>query len=558
MKVIKPSAEVMFFVPENGMTPEQAIEKAGRNCYKSEDKITHDSAEKFVRMLRKRGHHAMLEFGYAMAHVVGDRGNCYDDCTEVLTWDGWKLFKDTSDEDKFITLNPDTYKTEYQTRTAYIEKDWDGYLIHGSSTAVDFAVTPDHRMLWYHYDSRADKNWRIDKAEEMENRRVKFQRGLFHPWEGKEVPENYPQQNTLAFAKFMGMFITDDCKWQGVSETGVRKTVGQISLSQTKERGCQYIKKFLDELGWHYIKDKDGFRINNSELYRFICKDFPEGEKKHLVGRVPSWIKEAPVEYIRAFLESAVVGNGNVHKKNNHEVIYTACFEKAGDYQELYLKAGLCSIIRVDDRVGEFHFINGRRCCHNVPTYIVSVTKRTNEHLFNRKNWKKLYYDGKVYCVTVPNGLLYVRRNGKAFWSGNSHEQVRHRLASYAQESTRYCNYSKGKFGNEITVVEQAIAPIGSDKFPIWKESMERAERDYFNLLKNGWPPEEARSVLPIALKAEIVVGANLREWRHIFNMRCSKFAHPIIRGIMLGILKKFNEKMPSVYEDLAEEFLIE
>ena len=139
---------------------------------------------------------------------------------------------------------------------------------------------------------------------------------------------------------------------------------------------------------------------------------------------------------------------------------------------------------------------------------------------------------------------------------GNSHEQVRHRLASYAQESTRYCNYSK--FGNEITVVEQAIAPIGSDKFPIWKESMERAERDYFNLLKNGWPPEEARSVLPIALKAEIVVGANLREWRHIFNMRCSKFAHPIIRGIMLGILKKFNEKMPSVYEDLAEEFLIE
>jgi thymidylate synthase (FAD) len=78
MKVIQPSASVMFFKPENEMTAEQAIEWAGRKCYKSEDKITDDSAEKFIRMIRKRGHHAMLEFGYAMAHVVGDRGNSHE------------------------------------------------------------------------------------------------------------------------------------------------------------------------------------------------------------------------------------------------------------------------------------------------------------------------------------------------------------------------------------------------------------------------------------------------------------------------------------------------
>jgi thymidylate synthase (FAD) len=138
---------------------------------------------------------------------------------------------------------------------------------------------------------------------------------------------------------------------------------------------------------------------------------------------------------------------------------------------------------------------------------------------------------------------------------GLTHELVRHRLASFAQESTRYCNYSKGKFDGEITVIKQPGLET-EEQQKLWHETMWFIEATYLSLLKQGVKPEIARSVLPIGLKSEINVAANLREWRHIFVMRCDKPAHPIIRGIMLEVLRVFNDEMPAIYEDLAERFL--
>lgn len=137
---------------------------------------------------------------------------------------------------------------------------------------------------------------------------------------------------------------------------------------------------------------------------------------------------------------------------------------------------------------------------------------------------------------------------------GLTHELVRHRPASYAQESTRYCNYSKDKFGNEITVIEQP--GLQGEARAVWEDAMEAAERYYFELLRRGVLPQIARSVLPIGLKTEIVIGANTREWRHIFDMRCARSAHPIIRGVMLEVLARFVERMPVLFGDLADKFL--
>ena len=139
---------------------------------------------------------------------------------------------------------------------------------------------------------------------------------------------------------------------------------------------------------------------------------------------------------------------------------------------------------------------------------------------------------------------------------GLTHELVRHRLAAYAQESTRYCNYSKGKFGGEITVIRQP--GLTEDQEIIWETAMRASEAAYLNLLEAGVKPDMARSVLPTGLKAEIVITANLREWMHVFNMRCDTPAHPIIRGCALEILKKLNKRLPSVYEEHAERFLNE
>lgn len=136
---------------------------------------------------------------------------------------------------------------------------------------------------------------------------------------------------------------------------------------------------------------------------------------------------------------------------------------------------------------------------------------------------------------------------------GLTHELVRHRLAAYAQESTRYCNYAKGKFDGQITVIAQP--GIEGEALQVWNMAMAAAESSYLSLLELGIPAQEARSVLPIAIKSEIVISANLREWMHIFKMRCSTAAHPIIRSICLQVLDEFNRKIPSIYEKQAEEF---
>lgn len=135
---------------------------------------------------------------------------------------------------------------------------------------------------------------------------------------------------------------------------------------------------------------------------------------------------------------------------------------------------------------------------------------------------------------------------------GVSHELVRHRLASFSQESTRYVNYSKGKFGSEITVIEPCFWPSTSHEYNIWKQACEHAEMVYMSLVNSQSTPQEARSVLPNSLKTEVIVTANPREWRHIFKLRCSKQAHPQMREIMLPLLDEFNKSWPSLFADIV------
>lgn len=135
---------------------------------------------------------------------------------------------------------------------------------------------------------------------------------------------------------------------------------------------------------------------------------------------------------------------------------------------------------------------------------------------------------------------------------GVSHELVRHRLASYCQESTRYCNYSKDGFGNEITVIRPCFCAKGSMQMEIWENAMMKAEAHYMAMLNLGATPQEARSVLPNSLKTEVVMTANLREWRHFFKLRCSPAAHPQMREVAIPLLKEMREKIPVFFYDVA------
>ena len=139
---------------------------------------------------------------------------------------------------------------------------------------------------------------------------------------------------------------------------------------------------------------------------------------------------------------------------------------------------------------------------------------------------------------------------------GVSHELVRHRIASFSQESTRYCNYGTDKFGDEITVIAPYDKSVNAPIFNVWESAMINAEKSYMSLLWCGCSPQIARSVLPNSLKTEIVVTANLREWRHIFAMRTDKAAHPQMREIMCPLLKEIRRLIPIIYDDIGTDII--
>lgn len=149
---------------------------------------------------------------------------------------------------------------------------------------------------------------------------------------------------------------------------------------------------------------------------------------------------------------------------------------------------------------------------------------------------------------------------------GVSHELVRHRLCSFSQESTRYCNYGKA---NCVTFVIPPWAPIvegeyhsgtdvttdiGADSWSTWFLAMLQSEKNYLQLLNKGWSPQQARSVLPNSLKTEIVVTTNLREWLHIFKLRCDKAAHPQMREVMVPLQQEFQRVLPVIFGDILTD----
>lgn len=139
---------------------------------------------------------------------------------------------------------------------------------------------------------------------------------------------------------------------------------------------------------------------------------------------------------------------------------------------------------------------------------------------------------------------------------GVSHELVRHRIASYTQESTRYCNYSKDKFGNELTFIKPIFFESDSEEYLMWCDQMRDIEWTYMKMIEKGVKPEQARCVLPISIKTEILMTMNLRSWINFIKLRCDETAHPQMREISHMILTILNEKLPKIFNTYYEQFL--
>ena len=134
---------------------------------------------------------------------------------------------------------------------------------------------------------------------------------------------------------------------------------------------------------------------------------------------------------------------------------------------------------------------------------------------------------------------------------GTYKDLTRHRFASFSVESTRYCNYGKDKFDNEIKIIKPCHIDEGTELYDLWKKGIEDIEKVYLKMSEKGATADQLRMLLPHSTAAEYAVTANIREWKHILSLRCSKKAHPAIRQLLIPLLLKFKEDMPEIFGEV-------
>ncbi|HKH79664.1 MAG TPA: FAD-dependent thymidylate synthase, partial [Solirubrobacteraceae bacterium] len=443
---------------------ELIVEFGGRACYRSWEpglnpnvtRIRTDRREYFANILRS-GHGSVLEhanWSFALRNV--SRVFCYDAETEVLTDDGWKRWPDVDGSEIFATVNPGTGCLEYQPATEHFIGDYDGEMYRVRSEQIDLLVTPNHRMWVKAHDTQANKRgeepYRVRLASEIFGKRVAYQKTAI--WHGQEsgtveipgtkrvwnarnrttnttrhyVGSEFPLEE---FARFLGHWLAEG------SLNG-----HQICIAQNRGEQLEAIAQNIRAMGlpaYEVATGHGAIRTQNVALRDSLASSGRRAHEK----RIPRYVHNWGPSILRIFLEAYADGDGSRRSDSNHTVIYTTSPEMADELQVLAIKAGWSANIRIDDRTGLERILpSGQRFKNARPCYIVSLVKTRTHPLVNHngaKNDSWEPYKGKVYCVKVPNGLLFVRRNGKPVVSGNTHELVRHRAGSaFSQESLRY------------------------------------------------------------------------------------------------------------------------
>lgn len=561
------------------------IELALRNCYKSENLIEDGSAEKLIKSCINRGHESPLEHVSITYRVICDRA-CYDKQTQVLTNNGWKYFYDLLDDDLILTLDENN-DLVYIKPTEVISYKYTGDMYSFQSSQIDLLVTPNHKMWVFDYNKRSPltRIWKFIEAQSCTNGRYVFNKssnGINRTGMKKFLIKGYTIQkgiydftyedkiyNSIPFLKLIGLWLTDGycCNRKDCSSL-------EGGITQIKKDVREIIENLLVELGIKYTKTDKGFDFNDQPLLHWLQDTFLQknDNKKTYYLKLPrDFINSLNRDELQSLLEGIILGDGSKITNSTGHVVYTASYDFAQDLSEIALLIGLNSNIRKQSP-REKTFPNGKTClCKE--QYIVSINEKTT-HLFDTRHAQKqiIQYNDMVYCVELPKyHRLFVQRNGKSVWCGNcSHEWVRHRLASYSQESSRYCNYTKGKFGSEITYIkpewfdeyQSLILKPACDttqeeynKISIYfayKKALETAELSYFTMIRNGATPDIARAVLPNSLKTDLICTMNIRELRNFFKLRCTKYAHPAIRKLAIELLQKLKEKgLGILFEDI-------
>ena len=375
----------------------------------------------------------------ALHEVMEQQTCCYDDVTEILTERGWRKFSELEPDCKVATLNQN--ELEYQNPASFFSYDYSGEMFAIKSRQVDLLVTPNHSM-YVNVNKRANEwyGFKTITADSLPIRkRMRFKKDA--SWTGKRVdsfvipgiikyknqalnrivvdPVSIPMKLWL---EFLGYYISEGST-QKHSVTGVPY---RVHITQTKESGVRAIESCLKKLPFKFSYDGHNFSISSKQLASCL---FPIG-KTH-AKHVPQEFKELSPDLLRVLLNALILGDGHISEKTGTITYYTSSKQLADDVTELALKVGWAANVYSRQRpqaiiqqhtaggILEFQQINSEPDV-NAVCIVKENQTRPNVNTNGQQQITKKYYSGKIYCVEVPNHLVYVRRNGKPVWCGNS------------------------------------------------------------------------------------------------------------------------------------------
>lgn len=339
------------------------------------------------------------------AHLMA----CFDTETEVLTDSGWRSFASLDGSEGLATVNLPTNELEFQQPIGLIQKEYVGDMVRLGGRKMNGLVTADHRMVVYR---RGQEEPSFREAGDL---RIADSIKLHAKWSGEPwgdrpylVPralhahELEKEVDPYDFAEFLGWYIAEGSCAQKIKCPGKGYNV---TVSQKKPVGRLILGMLLDKLPWNWCLTKCGFETSSKSLWSYL---HPLGNT--YTKRVPDWIKRAEPEIIRRFLIGAILGDG--HQQESIRTYYTSSPGLSDDIQELFIKSGKSAAIHnrgkgelgtVDNfAIREWrHSVGGLRDSKQMPNFAIER------------------YEGQVFCATVPNGTLLVRRNGRPMIAGN-------------------------------------------------------------------------------------------------------------------------------------------
>ena len=596
---------------------EELSEIAGRSCYLSYagdgklnpnvNRVREGNETYLGKSIIGNGHGSVLEHSSVTFAFVGvSRVFCYSDDTEVLTSAGWKPWPEVSGEEKFATLRDG--ELVYENAEERFRMPYVGKMYGVSNEQVDLLVTPNHRMYIQRVDTqkyrRGDRQYEIALAKDIKGKAVRYSKVA--KWSGSNqklvsIPSVYREVGSSqrqylgkdfdaeTFLQFLGYFVSEGC---------VNKHDTGINLSQNPGSTLEHMKRVLSSLGVKWSEQNSG----TQKRLTFKCYALYSWLKDHVgtgasTKRIPEIVGQMSSDFIKSFLDCYVLGDGSCRKDCDHSVIYTTSRAVADELTVLALKSGWAANLRVDDRVGLKRVMSSGQVFENKrPCYVVSLVKTRNKPHVNVRNRQKkqdswIDYVGEVHCVKVPSGLLYVRRNGKPVWSGNTHELVRHRVGTgFSQQSLRYirleklCAWYPRSFGPEVVgmlydaLAKKGKVPSTPEGKEVWVkdrvkflrtifestyERLESVQREiaatlYLDELDGDFHVKKQitsamRRLAPIGLGTGIICTANHRAWRHMIALRTAPGAEEEIRLVFKDVARQLRDHFPNVYQDMAE-----